>query len=99
MFFLLTGSLVLWSAYASNPNTGFCENFAVHAGTSVTFADSDTINNGDLGGSSFVGPAYELTDGAVASPHDPALFYDSVQAAWLAAMEPRDDGHAGGQAG
>jgi hypothetical protein len=94
MFSLCTGSLILWSAYASVPNTGLCETFAVHAGLSITFADDITITNGDVGYDSLVGPAYVLVDGDVASPEDPAAFANSVQAAWVAAMEPRPDGNA-----
>jgi hypothetical protein len=94
LFSLLAGSLVLWSAYASRPSTGLCENFAVHAGFTFTFAGSNTIsNNGDVGGSPIVGPTYVHVDGVEASTVDPALFINSVQAAWVAAMAIRADGN------
>jgi hypothetical protein len=94
MLSLLAGSLVLWSAYASHPSTGLCESFAVHAGLSITFADSNTISNGDVGGSPIVGPTYVHVDGEEVSTVDPALFVSSVQAAWVAAMAIRADGNA-----
>jgi hypothetical protein len=93
---MIAGTLVLWSAYASDPNNGLCENFAVHAGTSITFADTNAINNGDVGSNSISGPAYVLVDGEVAIPDDPPQFANSVHAAWVAAMVVRTGGIAPG---
>jgi hypothetical protein len=72
-----------------------CENFAVHAGTAITFADN-TITGGDVGispGTSITG-LVEIVDGAVASVGDAALFADTVYDAWVAAMVIRVDAMA-----
>ena len=74
-----------------------CENFAVHAGSAITFAASNKVIGGDVGispGTSITG-AYALQDGALlASAAESARFAASVHDAWVAATETKDDANA-----
>jgi hypothetical protein len=68
-----------------------CQNFAVHARTTVTFAGVVTTLYGDVGvspGTSVTG-AYALIGGARVA--DSSAFADSVQVAYAAAMAVRSD--------
>jgi hypothetical protein len=85
---LLTGSLVF--AYALNPTAAepddaLCSNFAVHAGTAITFA-GNTISGGDVGaGAGPITGAFFDEEGTTLVRSTTAFDPDPVSAAWLEA--------------
>jgi hypothetical protein len=84
---LLTGSLVF--AYALNPTAaepsdGLCANFAVHAGTAITFA-GNTVSGGDVGAGTIITGDVVVSDGTNLGPSDLSFDPAPVNAAWLEA--------------
>ena len=65
-----------------------CKNYAVHAGSAITFA-ANTIQSGDVGYVTALVGAYDLQDGELMNMEDSNLFTASVIAAHTAAMAPR----------
>jgi hypothetical protein len=92
MFNLVQKTVIMASVILSTAAGSVCENFAVHAGTAITFAAS-TINGGDVGASSISG-TYGIVDGTVASAGDSALFTASVYDSWFAAMQIQNNAMA-----
>jgi hypothetical protein len=76
------------------PAGGVCQNFAVHARTTVTFdGEKSTISGGDVGvspGTSITG-SYEILDGVTMTGTSNQDFAVSVLIAYDAAMTFRDD--------
>jgi hypothetical protein len=66
------------------------ENFAVHAGTAITFAAS-TIVGGDVGAGTAITGGYTLHEGEVASIVDLTELAADITDVWAAVMAPRDN--------
>ena len=65
-----------------------CQNYAVHAGSAITFAHN-TIQSGDVGYVTAIVGAYDLQNGELMSMEDSNLFTAYVIAAHTAARAPR----------
>ena len=65
-----------------------CQNYAVHAGSAITFA-ANTIQSGDVGYVTALVGAYDLQNGELMNMEDSNLFTASVIAAHTAARAPR----------